>query len=169
MLGYHGDLGLDDGRPQSVYELDTDRMEKFTKADGSDFRLDLAPGQTVRLPDGLGTVRFNDVQRWVKLQVSHTPGKGIALGGIVAGLVGLMGSLFIRRRRVWVRVAPGTAGTGGAGGAAYVEVAGLDRSTVAEGLDEELRTLAGAAAGTGHTGAGGGTATQPSHSDDEER
>jgi cytochrome c biogenesis protein len=156
MLGYHGDLGIDDGQPQSVYELDTDRMEKFTKADGSDFRLDLVPGQTVRLRDGLGTVRFNDVQRWVKLQVSHTPGKGIALGGIVAGLVGLMGSLFIRRRRVWVRATPGTA---------YVEVAGLDRSTVAEGLDEEMRALAASATATGHTGAG---ADAPRH-DDEER
>jgi cytochrome c biogenesis protein len=134
MLGYHGDLGMDEGTPQSVYELDTDAMEKLTKADGTDFRLDLAQGKTVELPDGLGSVTFDGWQRWVKLQVSHTPGKGIALAGVVLALVGLMGSLFVRRRRVWVRV-------GSQDGRTYVEVAGLDRSTVAVGLEDELRAI----------------------------
>jgi cytochrome c biogenesis protein len=137
LLGYHGDLGMDDGSPQSVFELDTDDAEKFTKADGEDFRLDLAPGKTVKLPDGLGSVTFDGWQRWVKVQVSDSPGKGIALGGMVLALTGLMGSLFIRRRRAWVRVTSRD-------GRSYVEVAGLDRSTVAEGLDEEVRSLAAA-------------------------
>jgi cytochrome c biogenesis protein len=46
-----------------------------------------------------------------------------------------MGSLFVRRRRVWVRVTERD-------GRTLVEVAGLDRSTAGEGLDEELGRLA---------------------------
>jgi cytochrome c biogenesis protein len=135
LLAYHGDLGMEDGSPQSVFELDTDDMAKFEKGDGRDFRLDLAPGKKIELPDGLGSIAFDGWQRWVKLQVSHTPGKGVALAGVVLALVGLMGSLFIRRRRAWVRVTSRD-------GRTYVEVAGLDRSTVGEGLDEEVRRLA---------------------------
>ena len=44
---------------------------------------------------------------------------------------GSWASLFVRRRRVWVRVV-----TGPDGRSSYVEVGGLDRSTVAEGLDD---------------------------------
>jgi cytochrome c biogenesis protein len=135
MLAYHGDLGMDDGTPQSVYALDTDGLEKFTKGDGADFRLDMAPGKTVELPDGLGTVTFDGWQRWVKLQVSDSPGKEVALAGVVLALVGLMGSLFIRRRRVWVRVTERD-------GRTYAELGGLDRTTAGEGLDDELRSLA---------------------------
>jgi cytochrome c biogenesis protein len=135
MLAYHGDLGMDDGRPQSVFELDTDKMEQFEKADGQPFRLDMAPGQTVRLPDGLGSVQFDGWQRWVKLQVSDSPGKGVALAGVSLALAGLMGSLFVRRRRAWVRVTSRD-------GRTYVEVAGLDRTTGGEGLGEEVRTVA---------------------------
>ena len=137
LLAYSGDLGMDDGAPQSVYELDTDEMEKLSRPDGRDFRLDLAPGRTIELPDGLGSVTFDGWQRWVKLQVSDSPGKGVALTGVVLALIGLMGSLFVRRRRAWVRVTVRD-------GRSYVEVAGLDRSTVAEGLDDEVRALVGA-------------------------
>jgi cytochrome c biogenesis protein len=97
-------------------------LEKFTKGDGADFRLDMAPGKTVELPDGLGTVTFDGVSRYVKLQVSHTPGQKVALGGVVLALTGLLGSLFIRPRRIWVR-------TRREGGRTTVEVAGLDRSS----------------------------------------
>jgi cytochrome c biogenesis protein len=135
LFGYHGDLGLDDGQPQSVYQLDTSGLTRFDKAAGNPLRFDLEVGQTRALPDGQGSIRFDGYRRWVKLQVSDTPGKGLALGGIVAGLAGLMGSLFVRRRRAWVRVTRRGDGT-------FVEVAGLDRSTVSEGLDEEVRRIA---------------------------
>jgi cytochrome c biogenesis protein len=135
LFGYHGDLGLDDGRPQSVYQLDTSGLTRFERAPGNPLRFDLTPGKTVELPDGQGSIRFDGYRRWVKLQVSDTPGKGLTLAGIVLGLVGLMGSLFVRRRRAWVRVTPRGEGT-------LVEVAGLDRSTVSEGLDDEVRRIA---------------------------
>jgi cytochrome c biogenesis protein len=126
---YHGDLGLDAGTPQSVYSLDRSRLDAFPSSDparlGPDARIKLSPGQTARLPDGLGSIRFDRVDRWVKLQVSDSPGKGIALGGVLLGIAGLMGSLFIRPRRAWVRVRRSPHGSG----ATVVELAGLDRSS----------------------------------------
>ena len=135
LFGYSGDLGMDDGTPQSVYQLETDELTRFERAEGNPVRFDLELGETQALPDGQGSIRFDGYRRWVKLQVSDTPGKGLALGGIVAGLVGLMGSLFVRRRRAWVRVTP-------QGDRTLVEVAGLDRSTAADGLQDEVRALA---------------------------
>ena len=85
----HGDLGLGLGRPQSVYSIDMKNMKFFPSADpeklGPNARIKLSPGQTVQLPDGLGSIRFDGVDRWVKLQVSNSPGKGIALGGVLLG------------------------------------------------------------------------------------
>jgi cytochrome c biogenesis protein len=84
-------------------------------------RLDMAVGDTVTLPDGLGSVSFDEVVRWNRVQISQSPGKELALGGVVLALLGLLGSLFIRPRRVWVRARETQEGT-------LVEVAALDRS-----------------------------------------
>jgi cytochrome c biogenesis protein len=115
---WKGDLGLQNG-PQSIYSLDTSKMTMVTAPGGKAFNLH--KGQTVKLPDGLGSVSFDGITRWNKLQVSQTPFKHVALGGVVLALVGLLGSLFIRPRRVWVRAREAADGT-------LVEVAVLDRS-----------------------------------------
>jgi cytochrome c biogenesis protein len=91
-------------------------------------RVDLAVGKTKQLPGG-GSIKFDHVDRWVKLQVSNSPGKGIALGGVLAAILGLMGSLFIRPRRAWVRVTRRD-------GRTLVELAGLDRSSGGNLADE---------------------------------
>ncbi|HEU4512157.1 MAG TPA: cytochrome c biogenesis protein ResB [Nocardioidaceae bacterium] len=132
LLPYKGDLGLDTGEPQSVYSLDKDRLDVIEKADGKPARIDIAMGQTKELPDGAGTITFDGVERWVKLQVSDKPGKGIALGGVLLAIAGLLASLFIRPRRAWVRVREED-------GRTLVELAGLDRSAggdLAEEIDE---------------------------------
>ena len=103
LQAYTGDLGMDDGSGQSVYVLDKANAKLLTKPDGSMFRVDLQVGQTVKLPDGAGTVSFDGVQRWNRIQISRTPGMHLALAGVVLSLVGLLMSLFIRPRRVWVR------------------------------------------------------------------
>ncbi|MCW2848975.1 MAG: ResB family protein [Marmoricola sp.] len=133
MLAYRGDLGLDDGKPQSVYALQKKGLTPLKKADGKPLRLDLGLGATATLPDGLGTVTFDGVSRYVKLQISHTPGQKIALGGVVLALIGLLGSLFIRPRRIWVRARRD-------GGRTTVEVAGLDRSAGGD-LSNEIDAL----------------------------
>ncbi|MBZ5739294.1 cytochrome c biogenesis protein ResB [Nocardioides mangrovi] len=121
MLVYTGDLHMKDGTPQSIYSLDKSDTTMLTKKNGAPYRLDLRPGQSVKLPNGLGTVSFDGLQPWVKIQISQTPGKWIALSGVVAALIGLLGSLFIRPRRIWVRAREEEGGT-------LVEVAALDRS-----------------------------------------
>ena len=143
LVPYRGDLGLDDGRPQSVYQLDKDDLRTFESADesrGAAARLKLSPGDTVELPDGAGSITFERVDRWVKLQVSDTPGKGLALFGVLLGILGLMGSLFVRPRRVWVRASPDPKDAR----RTVVELAGLDRSSggdLAGEIDELERKL----------------------------
>jgi cytochrome c biogenesis protein len=141
LLVYTGDLGLDSGKAQSIYTLDKETATQVIKKDGKPLRLDLGVGDEVKLPDGLGTVTFDGVEPWVRVQISQTPGKRIALLGVILALIGLCGSLYLRPRRVWVRArtvaatSPGadpgdtmTAVTTGPGTRTVVEVAGLDRS-----------------------------------------
>ena len=104
---------------QSVYTLDTSQMTKVNDTGGRAFNLRV--GDTAKLPDDLGTVTFDGIDRWNKLQISQTPFKHVALAGVTLALLGLMGSLFIRPRRVWVRARETADGT-------LVEVAVLDRS-----------------------------------------
>ena len=100
-----GDLGLDDGLAQSVYTLDKSRLQQVMRP-GSDqpFGPQLAPGQTVRLPDDLGTVTFDGVRRFANFQVARDPGKELSLLAALMLLGGLTTSLIVRRRRVYVRV-----------------------------------------------------------------
>ena len=120
---YTGDVGLDDGKGASVYVLDKARTTQVMKPNGQPFRMDLRPGDTVTLPDGLGSVTFDGLERWNKIQISRTPGKLVALTGVVLALLGLLGSLFVRPRRVWVRARRREDGS------TLVEVARLDRSS----------------------------------------
>ncbi|WP_183095656.1 cytochrome c biogenesis protein ResB [Nocardioides stalactiti] len=131
MLVYTGDLGLDSGEAQSVYVLDKEDATQLTDDEGKPVRLDLSLGETVELPDGLGSVTLERVDPWIRVQISQTPGKEVALLGVVLALIGLCGSLFIRPRRVWVRARTLTADgspDGSGETTTVVEVAGLDRS-----------------------------------------
>ena len=132
---FHGDLGVDSGVPQNVYQLETRNMKQFKGKNGDLFRKFLRPGETVKLPNGAGSLRLDGVKTWASFQVSHQPAKGLALGGAVAALAGLSASLFIQRRLVWVRAVRGEDGT------TVVEMAGLGRSESTK-LPEELADLA---------------------------
>lgn len=79
LTAYAGDLGLDDGVPQSVYELDTTEMAQLEREPGTPFSVALAPGESVELPDGAGTVEFTELTRFAGLTIHHDPGKGAAL------------------------------------------------------------------------------------------
>jgi cytochrome c biogenesis protein len=87
----------------------------------------------VKLPGGAGTVTFDGMQEWVRVQIAKAPGTGVALAGVILALLGLLGSLFIRPRRMWVRARREN-------GTTVVEVAGLDRSTGGD-VSEELRAI----------------------------
>jgi len=144
LLVYTGDLGYNSGEAQSVYVLDKDKATQVEGKDGKPFRLDLSVGETIKLPDGLGSVTLERVEPWVRVQISQTPGKEVALLGVTLALIGLCGSLFLRPRRVWVRArAVGPEGTGDTMATTVVEVAGLDRSGNGD-LDEVLADLVAA-------------------------
>lgn len=128
---YKGDTGLDTGRPQSVFSLD-ERMigqGRLTKM----ARVNLNAGQDTRLEDGT-VVRFDGAVPFVNLQVSHDPAQIWVLVFSMTMMGGLLVSLIVRRRRVWVRLSPGPAGT------VNVELGGLAR-TDNSGWGDEFERL----------------------------
>ncbi|WP_244309237.1 cytochrome c biogenesis protein ResB [Kineococcus rubinsiae] len=129
---YTGDLGLDSGVPQNVYELDTTAMSPMLSADGTPLPLQLTPGQSVDLPNGLGSVTFEEVTRFAAFDIRYTPGQTAALTFALLATGGLTASLFIPRRRVWVRVTQLESET-----TARVDIGGLARGSDA-GLGDEL-------------------------------
>jgi cytochrome c biogenesis protein len=134
-----GDLGDVSGIPQSIYKLDTAKMTQVV-VDDKPLAKVLAQGQSMSLPDGQGSIRFDGVKRYATLQIAHDPGKTPALLAAALALAGLLLSLFVKRRRIWVRTADDGAGR------TLVEVAGLARveGEDRDGLTDEVTGVAGA-------------------------
>lgn len=141
---FHGDLGLDDGIPQNVYRLDTDDMTQSLEDDGTAVTLLVGQGDTVDLPDGLGTIEFDALPRFVALDLRHDPTLLWLLVSSLGALLGVSVSLFTPRRRVWVRAtqdeAPDPDGSGRTVRRTVVEVAGLARGDDT-GLQGEVDAL----------------------------
>ncbi|MBO3083474.1 cytochrome c biogenesis protein ResB [Cellulomonas fengjieae] len=136
---WRGNLGLDTGVPQNVYELDESRMTQLMDADDSPVTLVVRPGETVDLPDGMGTLTFDGLPRYVALDLRHDPALPFVLVFALLAFAGLATSLFAPRRRLWLRFAPGT---GGQDPRTVVTAAGLARGDDV-GLQPELdRVLA---------------------------
>jgi cytochrome c biogenesis protein len=132
LIAYKGDLGLGNGAPQSVYRLETARLTQVTtwaKAKP------LAPGQTMALPGGAGSVTFDGYRQWVSLQVNHDPGRLPALAAGAVAILGIVTSFLVRRRRVWVRAS--AAGEG----RTVVEVGGLALGTATPEFTAIVDTL----------------------------
>ena len=103
LTAYTGDLGLSDGVPQSVFALDKSNMRQVQDS-GRPFARALQEGESMELPGGRGTLTFDGVSRFANFQIAYDPGKEISLVAAIMLLVGLTGSLMIRRRRIWVRI-----------------------------------------------------------------
>jgi cytochrome c biogenesis protein len=135
-----GDLGLDDGIPQNVYQLDESGLTQAVDADGRPVTLYVRPGETVDLPDGLGTLTFESLPRFVALDLRHDPSLGWVLAFALLAFAGLAASLFVPRRRVWLRLRADGAGDGDQGpgsGRTVVTAAALARGDDV-GLQAEL-------------------------------
>jgi cytochrome c biogenesis protein len=117
---WSGDLGLDSGVPQSVYRINTEKMKNLGL--GS-----VGIGETFAYPGG--TITLEGVTPWINLQIVDDRGKGFALFGAIFAILGLISSLYGRRRRIWVKV------TG-----SQVEVAALAKNN-APGLADEVSRL----------------------------
>lgn len=128
---YRGDTGLDTGRPQSLFTLDPRLIgqNRLTKV----ARVNLVEGQDTTLDDGT-KVRFDGAVPFVNLQVSHDPAQIWVLVFAMTMMAGLLVSLVVRRRRIWVRIQPAAAGT------VNVELGGLAR-TDNSGWGDEFEKL----------------------------
>lgn len=141
---YEGDLGIDEGTPRSVYVLDTEELTKLTGRTTDVDSIELAPGETADLPNGLGTITFEDespagatdyrqsVKRFVSLQIHHDDSAVWVLVFALLALAGLMLALFVPRRRMWVKATA-------ADDAVNLEYAGLARGedpTLASAVDD---------------------------------
>jgi cytochrome c biogenesis protein len=100
---YVGDLGINDGVPKNVYALDVDQMTQVAGGKSGVKGLQLTLGETVQLPDGLGSVTFDSIKRFASLDVSYNPGGIWVLLFALLALAGVTTSLLVPRRRVWVR------------------------------------------------------------------
>lgn len=126
---YAGDLGLEGGVPKSVYQLDTSKMTPIATRQQRN-ALEMKPGQTVKLPQNAGTVTFEGVKRFASLEMRHDVSGGWMLGSVLIAVAGLLLSLFVPRRRMWVAVTtPDTQGDTAEplDGVASVEIAALAR------------------------------------------
>jgi cytochrome c biogenesis protein len=133
---WYGPPKVETGKPENVYSLDTTGLTQMKEADGEPVRIGLKVGDGVNLPDGKGSIQLDGWVRWVKLQIGATPGVPISLIALGFAVTGLCLSLFIRPRRVWIRV------RGGEAGRSVVEVGGLDRADARAGLTEDVAELA---------------------------
>jgi cytochrome c biogenesis protein len=130
LIAYAGNLGMNSGPPQSVYQMDTTGMHQLTAQPQV-----LQVGQALKLPDGQGTITFTGYRQWVSLTITHDPGQVPALICGIAALAGLLLSFMIRRRRVFVRAQPAQHGS-------TVFIGGLTRTDASGGFEEEFAALA---------------------------
>jgi cytochrome c biogenesis protein len=145
LSAYSGSLNMNGGAEQSVYSLDTTDMKQLdVKASGasasSGNALELKQGQTATLPNGLGSITFVGVKQWAQFNIAYDPGQKVVLPSAILAVLGLIGSLGLRRRRVWVRVTEQEDGT------RLVEVAGLARTEGATPTAEVTQTAQALAA-----------------------
>lgn len=148
---FAGDLGLDEGVPRSVYALDTTTLTQLTGRDTDLESIELRPGETGQLPNGLGSVTFEDargeaatsdtfdgsVLRFASLDIHHDPARMWVLIFTVLAIAGLLASLMVARRRVWVKAID-------TGEGLRIQVAGLARgddprlAETIEGISQRL-------------------------------
>jgi cytochrome c biogenesis protein len=110
VLPFKGDLKA--SQAHSVFTLD------FSGLSSAGNPLILPLGKSGKFPDGL-QVEFPSLKQYTVLTLASDP--GVPIVAVAAGLIllGLIPSLYVSRRRVWLRAAPAE------GGGVRVELAGL--------------------------------------------
>nr|WP_232292138.1 cytochrome c biogenesis protein ResB [Frankia sp. QA3] len=141
ITGFVGNLHLNEGVPQNVYTVDTRDMRQLTLngpagtgRNAQVLALNNPRQRTLTaLPGGL-SLEADSVAEFATFQVKSDPFKQEALIFAVLIIAGLIASLRVHRRRVWVRARPA------AGGGSVVEIGGLSRSH-GDGFAVELSQL----------------------------
>lgn len=109
---YTGDLRLDDG----VYTLDLTGLTEIAGRTADTPPIELSPGQTADLPNGMGSITFENaapasaagdvtqsVPRFASFDIRSDPSQGWVLLFAMLVVAGLLTSLFVPRRRVWIK------------------------------------------------------------------
>lgn len=128
---YRGDNGLDAGTSQNIFTIDpiqihTGQLQKIE-------RVNLTLDQSVTLDDGT-EITFNGAEEFANFQISYDPTQYWVLVFTLLSLASLVGSLTVKRRRVWVRLEPLSDTT------TKIETAGLARTDRA-GWGEEYQEI----------------------------
>ncbi|MFF0457432.1 cytochrome c biogenesis protein ResB [Nocardia africana] len=155
---YRGETGLDTGRAQSLFSLDPEMIKqgRLTKQQ----RVNLRPGESATLADGT-KVTFDGAQQYANLQVSHDPAQSWVLVCALTMMAGLLVSLVVKRRRIWLRAYPEGPDVDGSGERrTVVEMGGLARTDQA-GWGGEFDRLLTRLLGSGRTDIGGPTDQRP--------
>ncbi len=150
LTGYVGNLHINEGVPQNVYSLDTRDMHQL-RLDGPIGKDRTAqvlalnnPGQrtVTGLPGGM-SLEADGVREFATFQTKSDPFKGWVLAAAVAIIAGLLVSMRVRRRRVWIRARPEVGPDPGTvvDAVTTVEVGGLSRSDM-DGFATELQAIA---------------------------
>lgn len=148
---YRGDLGMEDGIPQSVFAIDNAQVARGALVKQT--HATLSPGKSVTLNDGT-KITFTGSKQFVSLQASHDPAQGWAVMSVILLIAGLMSSLLIKRRRVWYRIRPDSGdGTAPSPPGSVVEIGGLARTDQA-GYGREFAFLVALAEGRQRSVAG---------------
>ena len=104
---YEGNLGLDAGIPSNAFSLAVHGLNQLTGGKTGVKSIELRLGQSAVLPKGLGSVSFDSLRRYASLDIDYNPGQGWVLLFALLALGGLIMSLVIPRRRVWVKIKDG--------------------------------------------------------------
>jgi cytochrome c biogenesis protein len=146
VLAFQGDLRA--SAAQSVFTLDHARLRPLGARP-----LLLGLGQAGRLPDGT-EVQFAGLKQYSVLTLARDPGVPLVAVGAGLVLLGLLPSLYVTRRRVWLRAAPAAGGT-------RVELAGLALQGKAAFADEFAALAAELASAAGSPSVASGTTLDP--------
>ncbi len=135
---YRGDLGLD-GVAQNVSVLDKSRLGNPVDAGGAGLA-----GRSFQTTDGL-SVTFPELRHYSVFQVKHDPGLVVMLIAASLIMLGLVPSLWVSRRRLWVWVRPAESGSGSTvtlGGLAYQKKDAFERefNTLTKKMNRRLGT-----------------------------
>ena len=141
ITAYVGNLHINEGVPSNIYALDTSGLEQLSIGgplgpgrQAQVLAVDNPKQRTVTgLPNGM-TLDVDGVREFGTFQTKSDPFKGYVLIAAVGIIAGLLLSLRIRRRRIWVRATPA------AGGGSLLEAGGLSRSDQ-DGFAAELASV----------------------------
>lgn len=100
---YVGDLGLDSGVPSNVFSLAVHGLKQVAGGKSGTKAVTLELGQTVELPEDLGTVSWDGLKRFASLDIDYNPMQIWVFVFTVLAFIGLVTSLLTPRRRVFVR------------------------------------------------------------------